>query len=46
VGGQERLGGQQNFGVVITQNYAHGQFALESAWLYADYEALLEALPG
>ena len=43
---KNRLGGMQGFGVVVGQNYAHGQFALESAWLHADYETLLEGLPG
>ena len=42
---KNRIGGQQHFGVVVAQNYAHGQFVLESAPLRADYQTLLEDLP-
>ena len=41
---KNRIGGQQHFGVVVAQNYAHGQFVLESAPLRADYQTLLEGL--
>ena len=43
---KNRIGGQQHFGVVVAQNYHHGQFVLESAPLHADYTTLLEGLPG
>ena len=33
---------KQDFGAVINQNYEHGQFAINSAWLASDYEQLLE----
>ena len=37
----------QDFGVVLSQNYEHGQFVLESARLERQsYERLLEELNG
>jgi replicative DNA helicase len=36
--------GVDGFGVVLSQNYHHGQFHRNSVWLDRDYESLLEQL--